>query len=103
MNSTAAASLVILVALLNLYGTPAAGQDQDIGWEVRPKVAAAVELWRRTRLETWVERQHGVDFSFQRWRSGALLSYRMKPIVNLRREDIDENKDNRLVFSAGYE
>src|SRR5262249_16844092 len=61
------------------------------------------ELWRRTRLETWVERQHGVDFSFQRWRSGALLSYRMKPIVNLRREDIDENKDNRLVFSAGYE
>ena len=79
------------------------GQVQDTEWEARPKVVSAIDLLPRTRLETWVESQSGLDFPFQRWRTGSLLSRRMKPILNLRLRDIDEDNDNYLVLGGGYE
>jgi uncharacterized protein DUF2490 len=56
-----------------------------------------------TRLQSWGELQHGVNFSFQRWRTGAILSHRMKPILNFHREEINEENKHYLVFGGGYE
>ena len=98
-----AAGLFMVIALDNLNETNAAAQAPDTGWETRPKLTTAIELLPRTRLQAWGELQHGVNFPFQRWRTGAILSRRMKPILKLDRDDIDENDKHYLVFGAGYE
>ncbi|HEX4998381.1 MAG TPA: DUF2490 domain-containing protein [Terriglobia bacterium] len=95
--------VVALVALAGLNGVNASGQNPDTGWELRPKVVAAIELRPRTRLDSWVETEHGLNFPFQRWRTGALLSLRMKPILKLHTYDIDQNRDNYVVLAGGYE
>jgi hypothetical protein len=66
-------------------------------------VTVAIDLLPRTGIETWGELQHGLNFSFQRWRGGAILNRRMKPILKPHRRDIDENNEHYLVFGAGYE
>jgi hypothetical protein len=86
-----------------LNATLALGQAPDTGWELRPKVTADVELLPRTRIQTWVERHDGLNFSFRRWRGGALLNRRLKPILKAHRHDIDEENEHYLVFGAGYE
>jgi hypothetical protein len=78
-------------------------QTPDTGWETRPKVVAEIDLLPRTRIETWGELEHGVNFSFQRWRTGAIVSRRLKPILKPHRHDINEEKEHHLVFGAGYE
>src|SRR5262245_38391268 len=97
------ASLWILLALHNLNGISVAEQTPDTGWEVRPKLTDNADLLARTRLQTWVELQHGVNFSFQRWRSGAIISRRLKPILKQHRHDIDEENEHYLVLGGGYE
>src|SRR5262245_13895394 len=99
------ASFVLLAALPYLNATMATGQvpPQETVWQVRPKLVSAVDLLPRTRLETWIEFQEGLDFSFHRWRTGALINKRMKPILNLRLRDIDEDNDHYLVVGGGYE
>ncbi len=95
--------LFLLASLSHFEGTMTAGQVHDPEWEARPKVESAVDLLPRTRLETWVEMQDGLNFPFRRWRTGGLLSKRMKPILNLLLRDIDEDDDNDLVLGGGYE
>src|SRR5436309_1954632 len=97
------ARLFLLAALPYLNGAMATAQDRDTVWQARPKVVSAIDLLPRTRLETWVESQQGLDFPFRRWRTGALLSRRIKPILNLHERDIDEDNDHYLVFGGGYE
>jgi len=96
---------VLITALSYLNATMETGQvpPQETVWEFRPKLVSAIDLVPRTRLETWIEFQEGLDFSFHRWRTGAMISRRMKPILNLRLRDIDEDNDNYLVVSGGYE
>jgi hypothetical protein len=94
--------LLALFILLNLSQT-GSGQNRETGWEIRPKVTTAFDLRPRTRLQNWVELQDGVNFSFQRWRTGAILSYRMKPITKTYREQIDDEYNHHLVFGGGYE
>src|SRR5215471_18433835 len=103
MLSKPAACLFTLLALRSLNATSASGQTPDTGWEIRPKVTASVELLHRTRVQTWGELQHATNFSFQRWRSGALVSHRMKAILKSHHEDIDQEREHYLVFGAGYE
>jgi hypothetical protein len=86
-----------------LSATIACAQSPDTGWETRPKLIADIELLPRTRIQAWGELQHGVDFSFQRWRTGFLINRRMKPISKAHRQDIDAEKEHHLVFGAGYE
>jgi hypothetical protein len=95
--------LFLLAFLPYFEGTMTGGQVHDTEWEARPKVVSAIDLLPGTRLETWVEMQKGLDFSFQRWRTGGLLSKRMKPILNLHLRDIDEDNDHYLVLGGGYE
>jgi len=97
------ACLSVLFALGNWKQPSVAAQNSETGWEDRPKLTAAVELLPRIRLQTWGELQHGWNFSYQRWRTGALISHRLKPIVRLHREDIDEENERYLVLGGGYE
>src|SRR5262249_38520810 len=103
MRLKQAATLWILFALHNLNGMSVAVQGPDTGWEVRPKLTANTDLLARTRLHTWVELQHGVNFSFQRWRSGAIISRRLRPILKQHRQYIDQENEHYLVFGGGYE
>jgi hypothetical protein len=103
MKLKSVARVFLCAALPYLNGTIATGQVQDTKWEGRPKVASAIDLLPRTRLETWVEWQNGLDFPFRRWRTGGLLSRRIKPILNMRLRDIDEDNDHYLVLGGGYE
>ena len=95
--------LVTGLLVLLAVRTAVTGQSPETGWEDRPKVTAVIELLQRTRIETWGELQHGLNFSFQRWRGGAILDRRMKPILKAHRADIDENNEHYLVLGAGYE
>jgi len=97
------AALILVTVLPYLNGTLAATQTEDTKWEARPKVVSAIDFLPRTRLETWVEMQEGLNFSYRRWRTGGLVSRRVKPILNLRLRDIDEDNDNYLVIGGGYE
>ncbi len=92
-----------LLILCILNGASAEAQHSDTGWEDRPKLTAAIELLPRTRLQAWGELEHGLNFSFQRWRTGAILSHRVKPILKSHREEIDEEYEHYLVLGAGYE
>ena len=94
--------LIILLSLLS-NSTPGRAQSPDVGWQGRPKLVADIELLPRTRLQAWGELQDGIDFSFQRWRTGFLLNRRLKPILKQHRQDIDAEKEHHLVFGAGYE
>ena len=96
-----AGSLVILLTCLDL--TISLGQTPDTGWELRPKVTADIELLPRLRIQTWVENHDGLNYRFDRWRTGALLNRRLKPILKPHRQDIDDEKEHHLVFGAGYE
>jgi len=98
-----AARLSLLTALICLNGNTAIAQIDDTVWQGRPKVVSAVDLIPRTRMDTWVELQDGLDYSFRRWRTGAVINRRVKPILNLRLRDIDEDNDHFLVFGGGYE
>lgn len=103
MRLTRRQGIVLLGALIYFSGTIASGQTQDTEWEARPKVVSAIDLLPRTRLETWLESQQGLDFAFRRWRAGGLLSRRMRPILNLALRDIDEEDNHYLVLGGGYE
>jgi Protein of unknown function (DUF2490) len=103
MRLKPAASLLVLFALRTLNMTSVAEETPDTGWEDRPTVTVAVELLPRTGVVTWGELQHGLNFSFQRWRGGVILNRRMKPILKPHRPDIDENNEHYFVFGAGYE
>ncbi len=89
-------------ALAHLNVTQVFAQVESSAWEGRPKVDAAIELLPKTRLETWGELQDGIDISFHRWRAGATVNRRLKPILNFH-QDIDEQNQHYLVFGAGYE
>ena len=97
------ASLLVVLAVSYLNVMSFAQQEPDTAWEVRPKVNAAIDLVSRTRIQVWGELQDGVNFSFNRWRTGALLTYRLKPILKLHPRDIDEDRNHYLVFGGGYE
>ena len=103
MRSKSAVCLVILLVMRCLNATSTSPQTPDTGWELRPKVTTTVELLHRTRIQTWGELQHGTNFSFQRWRVGALLSHRMKEILKSQHADIDPEREHYFVFGAGYQ
>lgn len=91
----------ILLLLASYVSVPA--QTPGAGTEFWPKLSATLELWPQTRVQVWGERQDGEDFDFQQWKVGALVSYRMKRMVNLRHHDIDEENEHNLVLAGGYE
>jgi hypothetical protein len=97
------ASLLVVLAVSYLNVMNFAQQEPDTAWEVRPKVNAAIDLVSRTRIQVWGELQDGANFSFNRWRTGALLTYRLKPILKLHLRDIDEDRNHYPVFGGGYE
>ena len=103
MRSMPAAYLIILIALDHLSERSAAAQSPDTGWQTRPKLTVNIDLLPRTRISTWGELQHGVNFSYQRWRTGAILSRRLKPIMKSHRTEIDEENEHYLVLGGGYE
>jgi hypothetical protein len=62
---------------------------------------AAIDFRPGTRLQVSEELQIGDGF--REWTTGAMLSYRMKRIVDLRHDDIDDEKEHYVVLATGYE
>lgn len=96
--------LPIALAILFLKGVGALGQTPTgASSEFWPSVKASIELRPQTRLQLWGDKQDGEDFDYLQWKTGAMLSYRMKRMLKLRRSDIDEENEHNLVIGAGYE
>jgi hypothetical protein len=96
--------LLIAVALLFLNDADAFGQTPTgTSSEFWPSLKANIDLRPKTSLQLWVEKHNGEDDSSLQWKVGALLSYRMKRILKLRRSDIDEENEHTLVVGVGYE
>jgi len=95
--------LIIAGLLLVLIDGNTLGQTSNTAAEFWPKLNAAVEVRPKTRIQFWWQKQDGEDFDFNEWKVGALVSYRMKPILKPHRGDIDEDNEHHLVLGAGYE
>jgi hypothetical protein len=96
-------TLFTAAMFLLVSGGNTVGQAPGPATEVWPKLTAAVELWPKTRIELWGQRQDGEDFDFNQWKVGAIVSYRMKRMLKVRQDDIDEENEHNLVIGGGYE
>lgn len=94
--------LVAAIVLLVIV-TPALAQTPGTAKEIWPKLTATVELWPKTSLQVWSEKQDGEDFDFNQWKVGALVSYRMKRMAKVLHHEIDEENAHNLSLGAGYE
>jgi hypothetical protein len=104
MRITPGTFILIAIALLLLMDEGALGQTPTgASSEFWPSLKASFELRPRMRLQVWGDKQDGEDFDFLQWKTGAILSYRMKRILKLRDSDIDEENEYNLVLGVGYE
>jgi len=94
---------LLVSAFLLLTAGMARAQTPAAETEVWPKVSAFIELRPKTRLEIFAQRQNGEEFPYTQWNVGAMVSYRMKRLVRLDDNDIDEENKRLLVLGAGYE
>jgi uncharacterized protein DUF2490 len=94
---------LMATVLLVLIDSNSAGQTSSTAKEVWPAVHATFELQPKTRLLVFVEKHNGEDFSLAQWKVGAIVSYRMKRILEAHRSDIDEENEYNLVVGGGYE
>ena len=96
--------LLIAFAFLFLKDVNALGQTPTgTASEFWPSLKANIDLRPKTCLQLYVEKHNGEDDSSLQWKTGALLSYRMKRMLKLRRSDIDEDREHNLVVGVGYE
>ncbi len=84
--------LLIAIAFLFLEDADALGQTPTgTASEFWPSLKASIELRPKTSLHLWVEKHNGEDDSNLQWKTGALLSYRMKRKTK---------NENRIIIEA---
>jgi hypothetical protein len=104
MRTTPWIFLLIAIAFPVLTGANALGQTPDsTATEFWPSVKTNIELRSKTRLQLEIGKRDGEDFDYLQWHAGAMLSYRMKPMLKSRREETDEENEHNLVIGVGYE
>lgn len=99
-------SSILILLILVFTGSicaSARGQESDEGWQARPTLTASVELGPHSRLQLFGRFEGGLNYGYQRWRTGAAFSYRLKRIMKPHRLDIDEENEHNLVIGGGYE
>lgn len=79
------------------------GQNAGTAKEVWPAVKVNFELQQRLNLQVFVEAENGEEFPFIQWKTGALISYRMKRILKPREDEIDNENKYHLGVAVGYE
>ena len=94
----------IAVGLLAaLVAIPVAAQTPGTPWAFWPSVQAHARLHDNLRLLVLGELKSGEDYSYDQWRVGAALGYQVKSFARPHLEDIDPQREHKLVFGAGYE
>jgi hypothetical protein len=89
--------------LLGLVPTRAAAQTPTTGSAFWPVVELHAQLHDNLRFLVLGELKNGEDYSYDQWRLGAALGYQMKSFVRPHLEDIDPQREHKLLFGAGYE
>ncbi|HEY6186322.1 MAG TPA: DUF2490 domain-containing protein [Pyrinomonadaceae bacterium] len=92
----------VVIACLFLDVTFASGQEPN-GTAVWATFNNTVELRPQMQIQLSVDKREGEDFSYSHWNMRALISYRMKRLLSLKRSDIDEENHYNLVVGAGYQ
>jgi len=98
LNRSASALL-----LLGLLASRAAAQTPTTGTAFWPAVEAHAGIHGKLRLVVLTELKNGEDYSYDQWRVGAGLSYQMKSFARRHLEDIDPQKEHKLLVASGYE
>lgn len=91
------------LALLGLVPARAASQTPTTGSAFWPAVEAHAKIRGNVRLLAFAELKNGEDYSYDQWRLGAALGYQMKSFARPHLEDIDPQREHKLLFGAGYE
>ena len=78
-------------------------QSSDTANEFWPSIRATFDLRPKTRLLIYGEKHNGEDVSLAQWNLGAIVSYRMKRLINRHRDEIDEENLYNLVIGSGYQ
>jgi hypothetical protein len=94
--------LVFLVLPLTAAGMTQA-QTSDSAKEFWPTVKATIELRPKTRVQLYTGKQNGEDLARTQWTYGVMGSYRMKRLVQVGFDDIDDEKNHILTLGAGFE
>lgn len=95
----AALAAVTLIALVNVVAAQSPGPAKEF-W---PELNANIDVLPRARLQLYVLKESGEDLARTQWKFGAMASYRMKRLVTVRHEEIDDEKNYYLSFGVGYE
>lgn len=87
----------------SVLATPAAAQTPLTGGAFWPAVEAHAQIRDNLRVLVLGALKNGEDYSYDQWRLGAALGYQMKSFARPHLEDIDPQREHKLVFGAGYE
>lgn len=102
MKTSWQTSIFLVFVLVLLASGRARAQTPTSENEVWPRVVASLELLPRTRLQVFTQLENGEDFPYLQWKVGALVNYRMRPILHQGEPDIDEENEHHLVVGVGY-
>jgi len=103
MSKRALFGIVSGLPLFVSFSISAAGQTSSTGGEFWPLLNTFTQLQQNTSLLLYGGKDKGEDFSYDEWKVGGLLNLQLKPILTPHEPDIDKNKEQHLVLSAGYQ
>jgi hypothetical protein len=81
----------------------AGAQTSSTGGEFWPLVNVYTQLQPKANLLLYAGSDKGEDFFHEEFKVGGLLNLQLKPILTPHVPDIDTNKEQHLVFGAGYQ
>ena len=89
--------------LLVCLGSQGPGQTPEPVSEVDPGVAIGVEVNRRVRLDFYTGREKSDELDSGKWKVGAGVSIRSKPLFKRFIDNFDSDKQHVLVTGVTYE
>ena len=92
----------VLLTVMVLAATRAAGQERGSASEFNPSVWLLLELNERSRLDFYTGRERSEELDSSKWKVGVGASVRVRPLFNLFDDD-DPDKKYTLVLGTVYE
>jgi len=95
--------LPLLLSVLIVASTRAFAQEPNTAFEIDPGVTVGLELTRKIRVDFSSGREKSDELDAAKWKLGAGVSLRMKPLFEHFVDSADSDKHHVLVVGAGYE